>query len=157
MKVKATSLFLGFCVAIMAVAAIPAYARSTTAFSGFHVEGPTGSDPYTCLTERNGAVSNGCTYVVSLEFNLPIDYPGSKSIRVQNGWWPTNPDQSYSCTSYAYTGRSDTSNVGTTITFTAAGQEKTTTVNVNNGATSIQVICWYVRPGGGVANFNWNP
>jgi hypothetical protein len=37
MKFKATSLFLGLCLAILAVAASPAYARSTTAFSAFHV------------------------------------------------------------------------------------------------------------------------
>jgi len=84
MKRTATSLFLGLCLAILAVATSPAHARSTTAYSAFHVEGPLGSDPYTCLSENNGAVVNNCTYAVSLEFNLPIDAKGTKTITVQD-------------------------------------------------------------------------
>ncbi|MGA7693453.1 MAG: hypothetical protein WCA76_00420 [Candidatus Sulfotelmatobacter sp.] len=153
MKLKATSLFLGLCLAIVAFAAGPAYARSTTGFSAFHVEGPIGSDPYTCLGENNGAVVNNCSYDVSLEFDLPIDNPGSHPITVQDYW--TGSD-SFSCVSYAYTGQTPSSVVGSTIVFTAPGQSLVSTVNAANNGMSIQLICWYVPPGGGVANLNWS-
>lgn len=156
MKHKATSLFLGLCFSILAVAASPAYARSTTGFSAFHVEGPTGSDPYTCLNEANGAVVNNCTYDVSLEFDLPVDNTGGKTITVQDYWygWPNNT--SFQCVSYAYTGTEPSSTVGSTITFDLPGQSLSTDVNVANGGMSIQLICWSVPPGGGIANINWN-
>ena len=73
MKLKAASPFLGLCLAILAVAASPAYAqRSTTAFSAFHVENKVSPNQYACLIEDNGAVVNHCKFAVNLEFNLPI-------------------------------------------------------------------------------------
>src|SRR5580658_7965809 len=51
MKLKAISLFLGLCLAILAVAASPAYGatRATTAFNSFHVQSatPLSQPPYT--------------------------------------------------------------------------------------------------------------
>ena len=41
--------------------------------------------------------------------------------------------------------------------FAAPGQDLPTTVEVIDGATSLEVICWDIPKGGGVANFNWNP
>jgi hypothetical protein len=156
MKHTATSIILGFCVALLAIAASPAYARSTTAFSAFHVESPIASDPYTCLSENNGAVVNNCTYDVDIEFDLPIDTTGTKSITVQDYWAGTDQENTFSCKSYAYTGSEGASTQGTAIDFTATQQSFVTRVQVT-AKESIQVICWQVPPGGGVANFNWNP
>ncbi|MGB9234057.1 MAG: hypothetical protein WCC04_06555 [Terriglobales bacterium] len=156
MKRTATSLFLGLCLAILAVAASPAYARSTTGFSAFHVESPTASNPYKCLNENNGAVVNNCTYDVSLEFDLPIDSAGEKSIIVQDYFEGTAAENTFSCTSYAYTGSKASSTVGSAINFTGPTETLTTSVDVTEG-DSIQVICYNIPKGGGVANFNWNP
>ena len=162
MKLKATSLFLGLCLAILAAAASPAFARSTTAYSSFHVERTqSGQYPYAenCLSEDNGAVVNNCSYAVSLEFDLPIDYPNLplKTIFVQNGWFGNDPEETFTCNSYAYTGSQGSSNPGTPINFTSPGEDLPTFVNLANGATSIQVICGNVPPHGGVANFVWTP
>ncbi len=157
MKLKATPLFLGLCLAVMAVAASPAFARSTTAFSAFHVESPIGSDPYTCLSENNGAVVNNCSYDVDLEFDLPIDTKGSKTITVQDYWTGSDQENTFSCQSYAYTGTEGYSTEGTKIDFTGPLQSKTSTVNVSTGGMSIQLICRGVPPGGAVANLNWKP
>ncbi len=154
MKRTATSMFLGLCLAILAVATSPAYARSTTAFSAFHVEGPIGSDPYTCLGENNGAVVNNCSYPVSLEFSLPIDSKGTKTITVQDYWAGSDAENTFNCNSYAYTGAEGSSTSGTTIDFTAPLQSKTSTVTAATDM-SIQLICWDVPSGGGVANLNW--
>jgi hypothetical protein len=160
MKLKAT-LFLGSCLAALGAAGNPAYARSTTAFSAFHVEiNPLtkySSDPLTCLYENNGAVVNHCDYTVDLEFDLPIDTLGSKQITVQDGWTGLGTgSEEFSCQSFAYSGTKSSSNVGTEIQFTGPGQTRTTTASVSGGATSIQVLC-NVPPGDAVANFNWNP
>jgi hypothetical protein len=158
MKLKAASLFLGVCVAILAVASTPAFARNNTGFSAFHVEGPLDgagtADPYLCLNEDDGAVVNNCTYDVSLEFDLLIDDTGSKSITVQDYFLGTDADNTFSCTSYAYTGTENSGTVGTTISFTAPLQKKTSTVTAASG-DSIQLICSNVPPGGGVASLNW--
>ena len=80
MKFKATSLFLGLCLAISVVAVSPAQAQSkmyTTAFSSFHVRcleacsGPWTGNPYDCLTESEGAVINQCKYLVRVAFDMP--------------------------------------------------------------------------------------
>lgn len=166
MKLKATTLFLGLCLAVLAVAASPAHARtrSTTAFSAFHVEINTlthySGDPYLCLYENNGAVVNYCKYTVDLEFDLPIDTPGTKDIIVQDGWsgLGTGTD-SFTCQSFAYTGSEGSSTVGTNVAFTEPGQKVTTTVTASSGdgiQGSIQVLC-NVPAGDAVANFNWNP
>jgi len=164
MKLKATSLFLGLCLAILAVAASPAHAvgphRSTTAFSAFHVEINTltnyPGDPYLCLFENNGAVVNTCTYTVGLEFDLPIDTYDKKAIKVQNGWDAIYDQAGESCQAFAYTGSMPSSNVGTNVSFTGPGQTKTTTVSLPAGYTSIQVLCT-VPPGDAISNLIWNP
>jgi len=156
MKRSAAALFLGLGLAILAVAASPAYARSTTGFSAFHVESPIASNPYTCLAENNGAVVNNCSYAVSLEFDLPIDGAGVKTITVQDYWGGSDAENTFSCTAYAYTGSEGSSTVGNAIDFTAPLQSLTSTVDVASATESIQLICWNVPAGGGVANLNWN-
>jgi hypothetical protein len=155
MKLKPTLLFLGLCLAILAVAASPAYARSNTAFSAYHVEGPLGSDPYTCMTEDNGAVFNNCTYAVSLEFDLPIDNAGEKTITVLDFWGGTAADNTFSCYLYAYAGTGTFSTYGPVINFTGPSQTGSTSVNVASGS-NMQLICWNVPIGGGLANLSWN-
>ena len=159
MNLKATSLFLGLCLAILAIAANPAFARSTTAYSSFHVERQYPNQyayAENCLSESYGAVVNNCSYAVSLEFDLPIDTPGEKYIYVQNGWFGNNPEETFTCYSYDLAGTRGSATDGTPAIFTAPGQTKLTQVYAT-GSTSIQVICWNVPPNGGVANFNWNP
>jgi len=159
MKNQVTKLFLGLGLAALALAAAPAHARSTTAFSAFHVEltGTTTTNYYLCLTENNGAVVNNCSTPVSLEFDLPIDNPYNHTIDVQNYWGGTAAQETFNCVSYAYTGTGGGTVQGGTAGFTAPGLNLATTVDVYDGATSLQVICWNIPVGGGVANFNWNP
>ena len=135
----------------------PVYGRRTTAFSGFHVESPIASAPRTCLSENNGAVVNNCSHNVSLEFNLPIDSKGSKSILVQDYWAGTNQENTFACQSYAYTGTQGSSTPGTTIYFNAPYQNYNSIAYAAATGDSIQLICWDVPPGGGVANLNWTP
>ncbi|MFZ0478375.1 MAG: hypothetical protein WAL71_04445 [Terriglobales bacterium] len=135
----------------------PKYGRATTAFSAHHVEGPISSNPRTCLSENNGAVVNNCTYPVSLEFDLPIDTKGTKSVLVQDYWSGTNQEDTFSCQTYAYTGTQGSSTGGTAISFNAPLQIYDTVVDVAAAGDSIQLICWSVPPGGGVANLNWTP
>jgi|HubBroStandDraft_5_1064220.scaffolds.fasta_scaffold40468_3 hypothetical protein len=156
MKRKTASLFLGLCLAIFAVAASPAHARSTTGFSAFHVEnqGTLSSNPYTCVGESYGAVVNNCSYAVSLEFDLPVDNSGTHSITVQDYWygWPNNTD--FSCQAYSYAGNGSYE-YGGQITFSEPVQSLQFSVNVPN-SWSMQVICWNVPPGGGISNINWS-
>lgn len=161
MKHKVTITLLGLCLATLAIAASPAYARSTTAFSAFHVEFNTvtkySGNPYLCLYENNGAVVNYCKYEVDLEFDLPIDSTGTKNIEVQDGWSGLGTgDENFTCQSFAYSGTKGSSNVGTEIQFTGPTENKTTTADVDDGAISIQVLC-NVPAGDAVANFKWNP
>jgi hypothetical protein len=165
MKLAATSLFLGLC---LAVAASPAFSqtRSTTAYSAFHVEINTltkyKGNPYLCLFEDNGAVVNTCKYTVDLEFDLPIDSTGTKNITVQDGWSGLGTGtEEFSCQSFAYSGSTGAGIVGSNPSFTGPGTEITTTVEVpadtkGTPQYSIQVLC-NVPAGDAVANFNWNP
>jgi len=151
MKLKAT-LFLGICLAILAVAASPAYARSTTGFSAFHVLGPIGSDPYNCLSEQAGAVVNECGYPVSLEFDLPVDATGTYYVQVQD-YFQGTAQNTFQCATAAYPGNG-TYTWGTFINFTGPLQTLTSSVSVS-AAESIQFFCWNIPSGGGIANINW--
>ncbi len=167
MKLEATKLFLGLCLAILAIAASPAYAAealSKTAFSAFHVEINTltayPGDPYLCLYENNGAVVNYCSYTVDLEFDLPIVTAGTKSIKVRDGWSGLGTGtENFTCQSFAYTGTEGSSTLGTNVAFTGPGQTVTTTVDASAAGgflDGIQVLC-NVPAGDAVAIFNWNP
>jgi hypothetical protein len=107
------------------------------------------------MTEDNGAVFNNCTYAVSLEFDLPIDNSGSKTVTVEDFFGGTAAENTFGCVAYAYTGLSGTSTQGTTINFTGPLQSKSSTVNVASGS-NLQLICWNVPVGGGVASLSWN-
>jgi hypothetical protein len=135
----------------------PAYKRSSSAFSAFHVEGPIASNPMTCLSENNGAVINNCDYDVSLEFSLPIDSSGSKSILARDYWAGTNQGNTFACQSYAYKGTQGSSTPGTTIYFNAPYQNYNSIADVANSGDSIQLICWDIPPGGGIASLTWTP
>lgn len=159
MKLNAQAMFLGFCSAILAIAATPSSAqsqRSNTAFSAHHIENPLGSPAYTCVTEDNGAVFNNCSYTVSLEFDLPIDSVGSKTVTVRDFFQGTTEANTFSCYLYAYTGTSGTSTESLPISFTGPSEIRSTNVTVPSGG-NMQLICWNIPIGGGVANLNWNP
>jgi len=98
---------------------------------------------------------NKCQEPVSLEFDLPITSSGDHTILVQDYWygWPNNT--SFECESFAYAGEGRTANWGSTIFFGQPSQDLPTSVSNGNGM-SIQLICWNVPQGGGIANLNWN-
>jgi hypothetical protein len=157
---KSALFFLGLCLAILAAAASPAYARSTTGFSAFRLQGTTKAEladnPYSCLTELFGAVINNCKKPVSLEFDLPIDHIGTKNVQVQDYYAGTDAENTFTCQVSAYAGTSASDTPGSFINFTAPLQNLTATVDVTADGMSIQLICSDVPPGGGISNLNWN-
>jgi len=158
-ETQAITLLLGLCLAALAVAASPAYARSTTGFSSFHVEllGKASKNAYLCLYENYGAVVNDCGYPVSLEFDLPIDIGGTKAINVQNWWGGTDAEETFSCNFDAFAGFGPTLTAGGEISFVEPCQSVGSAVDVSVGGESIQLICWNIPSGGGIANINWTP
>ena len=154
MKFKATTLILGLCLAVLAVAPSPAYARSTTGFSAFHVYPKNSPNNLACLSEFFGAVVNNCTHSVGLEFDLPVDNAGTKKVQVLNYWDGTDAQESFSCGAYAYNGNGTIVN-GSPINFTKPNQTLTSAVTLTSGG-AIQVTCTDIPPGGGVALINWN-
>src|SRR5580698_294353 len=163
MNLKATSLFLGLCLAALAAAASPAHAADLheTAFGSFHVEINTltnyPGDPYLCMYEYNGAVVNACCYTFDLEFGLPIETLNTKHITVLDGWSGLGSgSENFSCQSFSYTGTNGNGNPGTNPSFTGPGTSIETTVTMPSGYTSIQVLC-NVPAGDAVANLTWNP
>jgi len=159
MRDKGKSFVLGICLAILALPANPLFARSSTAFSSFHVQSATvlkGND-YDCITENNGAAVNNCTHAVNLLFDLVIDTTGTKSITVQN-YWSMTADTTVSCIAYGYTGTTGSSlTESPAFTFTAAGQSITQHISVPASGMSVQLICFGVPVGDGIANINWTP
>jgi len=158
MKHKATSLFLGLCLALMAIVASPAQARSTTGFSAFHVEvqGTTTTNAYLCLGESYGQVINDCASQVNLEFNLPVDNQTNHTVTIQNDWSGSATQSTFYCQLYSYSGSSSEYNYGGQINFTGPVQTQSLTVYTPEN-WSIQLICFNVPNGGGIANINWNP
>jgi len=155
MKLK-VMLFLGLYLAIMAVAASPAYAqapRESSAFSAFRVEYPIASNPYNCLYEHDGAVVNECGYPVSLEFDMPIDAAGTYWVSVQNYFQGTNKQNTFWCDTYAYPGNGQQQSGGE-MYFALTGEENLALVPVLP-FESIQLICWKIPSGGGVAKIGW--
>jgi hypothetical protein len=158
MKQKTATFLLGLCVAALALAANPAYARSTTGFNSFKVwmaDKNQFKDTYGCLTEFFGAVVNQCGFPVSLLFDVPIDNAGSHTFTVQNYFEGSAADNTFSCQSFDYNGAGGIVN-GTVINFTGPTQTLSTTVTAT-GDSSIQLICSDIPNGGGVANINWAP
>ncbi len=159
MKNKGKSFVLGICLAVLALPANPLFGRSSTAFSSFHVQSATvlKGSTYNCITEDNGAAVNNCTHEVNLLFDLVLDTTGTKSITVQN-YWNMTSGTSFSCTAYGYTGTTGSSlTESPAFDFTAEGQSITQDISVPNAGMSVQLICWKVPPGDGVANINYTP
>ena len=156
MKSLAPLFFLGFA---LAASTAPVFARSTTGFASFHVEQTvtTADDFYKCITEDNGAVVNNCAKDVNLVFNLPIDNVNLKTITVQGYWVSPTTFRHFNCVSYSYDGLESFSTVGTQITFTEPKQSLKTSVTLRDSEYTVQVICWGVPPGEGIAGLKWNP
>jgi hypothetical protein len=166
MKSKLTSLVLGICLAILAGATSPAYARSTTGYSAFKVQqgkaNQYGSkNPYSCITEFYGEVVNYCPYNVYMEFDLPIDTDGSFQVSVQNLSFDSR--NTFNCTLGSYTGNGSLGYQKVTFQFLGTGgahQTKTVDISAVAGGT-IQLVCNVPgnNSGGlsGIADINWNP
>jgi hypothetical protein len=150
-------------IAIAAAASVAvADARSISGFGSFRVQDPTGGStgPYQCLTEDNGAVVNGCQGPVNLAFGLVVDAPGTYGVGVANYWkdWgANNSDPPFSCNAYTYAGTSSNSaGQSQSMTFNTKSQPNTaaTVPSLPDGGT-LQLICWNVPPGAGIASVNW--
>jgi hypothetical protein len=142
---------------IALTAALPAGARSTTGFASFHVWGNSASNnAYTCLNESNGAVVNNCGYVVTLVFDLPVDNTGTHNLTVQSY---SGSDASFTCNAWGYDG-SGNGWEGASGTFfsgdPSSGYTIYPNVTINNNGESIQLICWGIPQGAGIANINWS-
>jgi len=165
MKLKATSLFLGICLAALASAASPASARTVSGFTSFHVGSNVvnayKTNPYNCVTEWYGAAVNYCKESVGLDFSLPIDTAGSHSVSVTDLWFGLNAP--INCGISSYTGKGESGGDVQNITFTGLSQTLQATINVPTGGY-IQVICILPAatsnksPGGaGIAFIEWTP
>jgi hypothetical protein len=157
----------GIGLSIVGAATHNAEARSTTGFASFHVAIPSNGqypqDPYTCLFESYGAVVNRCANDpngVILVFDLPNDNPGTKTAVVRDywqSWGSTNASPPpFTCTLFSYFGNAPTAQSGQSATFVYPRQTLTATAPLGNQG-SLQLICWNVPFGAGIANINWNP
>ena len=158
MKLKAASLYLGLCLAILAVAASPAYARSTTAFNSFRVRLPIDAtqNPYNCLTESEGALINNCTYLVRVAFDLSIEHSPATlvhTVKVQNFVNGTG-SVGATCNVWSYDGNGG-GMVGTSLTFNPNGIQTLTFRTVLFG-DNITLLC-DLPVGEGVSAISWNP
>lgn len=158
MKRNSKSLILALGMAALAIAAsLPVQARSTTAYASFHVLNAS-ETYYGCLTEDYGAVWNNCGGSVSLVFDMPIVNTGNHSVTIRDYWnvW-SPPATSFSCQAYAYDGYgSYVVGISTAAVFKAPQQTITVNVNVPGNGDVMQLICWDVPVGGGVASVNWS-
>jgi hypothetical protein len=122
MKLKATSIFLGLCLAVIVSAASLAHAQNGFApYSSFHVE-RLNPNQYAgaenCLTEQWGAIDNQCSYSVDLVFSLPADVGNGHSVTVEAATASNTP--SFTCTLYAITGDGNSGSALGSATFGAA-------------------------------------
>jgi hypothetical protein len=139
----------------LALAAVSssASARSVTGFGSFRVSGAYATNPYTCLAENNGAVVNNCSFAVNLVFDLPIDNTGNHTITLQNYW---NSTAAFWCEPYSYAGTGPgVAGVGGSFS-PYSGHSIGLQINTPNNGESIQLICWGVPTGAGIANINWS-
>jgi hypothetical protein len=156
MKLNATTLFLGFCLAMLAVAASPASARSVPAFESFRVWSPIGdaATALSCLTESTGAVINNCTYQVTVAFDLPIDNEGiAHEVSVQNYVHGTGKVGA-NCNTWSYDGNGNDAS-GSYIYFNPNGAQTLTSTSAIFGNT-ITLFCT-LPVGEGVSSLTWNP
>lgn len=156
MKHNTNLLLFGLCTTILiAAAALPAAARSTTGYASFHVWNAS-QTYYGCLEESYGAVWNNCKTSVSLVFDMPISNTGNHSVTI-NDYWNFPTGQSFGCESYAYDGHGPYL-VGYSgrYFFNLPGQTITEDVNVPGTGDVMQLVCWNVPPGAGIASVNWS-
>jgi hypothetical protein len=162
MKHKATSFFLGLCLATLAVTAsraaepgATAAERSTNAFSSFHVRVPidTTQNPYQCLTEQWGALVNNCGYQVSVVFNLPVEHKRVHTVKAQNYVGGTGTSGTV-CNVWSYDGNGG-GEEGTNLTFNISGAQTLTFTSVLFG-NSISLLC-DLPSGEGLGAITWNP
>jgi len=181
MKLKATSIFLGLCLAVIVSAASLAHAQNGFApYSSFHVE-RLNPNQYAgaenCLTEQWGAIDNQCSYSVDLVFSLPADVGNGHSVTVEAATASNTP--SFTCTLYAITGDGNSGSALGSATFGAAEPSvpavpavpaapaappaapalslTVLSIDANSGnGRNIQLICWGVPAGAEITNLTWN-
>jgi hypothetical protein len=94
---------------------------------------------------------------VNLVFGLDIDNTGTHSMTVTSYWLST---ASFACDPYEYAGAGQ-GTAGTGGAFfsgdPSTGYQIFPTVNTPSGGESIQLICWNVPTGAGIATINWSP
>jgi hypothetical protein len=158
MKRNSKSLILALWIAAMAAAtSLPAQARSTTAYASFHVQNAS-ETYYGCLVEDYGAVVNECSTSVSLVFDMPIANTGSHWVTIKDYWIMLgDPPTPFNCESFAYDGNgpSVVGDSGPHI-FSFPQQTITEYVNVPANGDVMQLICWNVPVGSGIATINWS-
>ncbi|MGA3090116.1 MAG: hypothetical protein ABSD75_16005 [Terriglobales bacterium] len=162
MKHKATTFFLGLCLAILAVAASPASAQSTRsvpAFESFHVWSPStkASAALACLNESKGAVINNCKYQLIVAFDLPIDNQGVvHTVKAQN-YVNSTGTVGATCTAWTYDGDGHDAE-GTSSTFNPNGAQTLpfTAVPIPDTTNTITLFC-ALPVGEGIAALTWNP
>jgi hypothetical protein len=155
MKNRVTSLLLGICLAVSVIAASPAYARTTTAFTSFRLRLPIDStqNPYNCITESYGAVVNNCAYQVSVSFDLIIDHPIVHTVKAQNYVSGTGTIGT-SCAVWSYDGNGS-GRASPILGFKPNGEQTLTFSSILFGDT-ISLLC--DSPSGeGVSSITWNP
>jgi len=158
MKGKTKLLILGLCLALsLATATVPAEARNTTGFAGFHLDSPNTykSDPYLCLTEDHGAVVNSCGFTVGIVYDMPVDNTGTHWISVVGYWGFAG---NYYCQPWAYDGNGGAW-AGPQVSFFAGerGSEGTWNTNVTTYSNGESITLYCVLPNGaGIANVNWS-
>jgi hypothetical protein len=152
MKLKATSLFLGICVAVLVVAACPGFARSTTGFNAARVWAPVGA--YNCVKESVGAATNVCSSRIQLTFDAVVDDAGWHTITA----WDSAPGYGYvDCQGLAFSPQSNSIYWGTHSTFPPSGQTSLNFSAYVYPGWSLSLYCGDVEPGRGIASLNWNP
>ena len=164
MKLKTISLFLGLCLAILAIAASPASAQSTRsvpAFESFHVWAPgtglTRSGDLNCLNESKGAVINNCKKQLIVAFEMPIDNQGIvHTVNVQNYVGGTGTTGA-NCNTWTYDGNGNDAE-GSYIFFNPNGAQTlpSTAVLIPNTTNYITLFCT-LPVGEGVSALTWNP
>jgi hypothetical protein len=162
MKTKSTLLFLGFCLAMLAVAASPVSAqssRSVPAFESFHVWDPStkAGTALNCLDESKGAVINNCKYEIIVAFNLPIDNQGVVHTVTALNYVGGTGTEGASCNTWTYDGNGHDAE-GPSFSLPASGEGSgSSAASLISGTTNYITLFCTLPTGEGVSALTWNP
>jgi len=153
MRFRAKPLFLGICLTggFLAIT-VPAMARTTTGWNSFRVWSPLGAE--TCVGESFGAAVNICDYNINLTFELLVDTPGLKTVRVLDA---PGGYGAFTCAGVSFSGQNNGLVSSDAKTFNPSGQEALTFQVFVSADWGMAVYCWGVSPTKGIATITWNP